>query len=79
MNLARLPGWPRFLRPTLAAAYTGMTSAQFDRAVAAGELPDPVHTSAGERYDRNALDLALDKLAGNVPASNWRERVGMRR
>lgn len=28
MNLARLPGWPRLLRATLAARYVDMTGAQ---------------------------------------------------
>ena len=72
MNLAKLPGWPRFLRHSLAAAYVDMSSAELDRAVACGEMPDPLQTSAGERFDRNALDLALDKLAGNVGEVDWR-------
>ena len=37
------------LRQTDAAKAVGMTPAQFDRAVACGEMPDPIHTSAGER------------------------------
>ena len=72
MNLAKLPGWPRLLRETLAAAYVDMPVAAFARAVACGEMPDPLQTSAGERFDRNALDLALDKLAGNVGEVDWR-------
>ena len=32
MNLARLPGWPRLLRATLAARYVDMSGAQFDKA-----------------------------------------------
>ena len=76
MNLARLPGWPRLLRATLAARYVDMTGAQFDKAVAAGELPDPLQTPAGERWDRGELDTAIDRMAGNAPANDWRARVG---
>lgn len=50
MTPSRLPDWPRLLRGTMAAAYVGMTSAQFDRAVASGEIPDPSSPDFGGKY-----------------------------
>lgn len=71
------PDWPRMLRRPLAASYAGYSAPQFDRAVAADEMPEPVHTSAGERWDRRAIDGALDRLAnGGEAVADW--RVGAR-
>jgi predicted DNA-binding transcriptional regulator AlpA len=70
---------PQLFRTRDAAHYVGMSPREFDRAIAAGEMPDPVPTIAGERWRRGDLDLAVDKLAGNVAAQDWRAKVGSAR
>jgi predicted DNA-binding transcriptional regulator AlpA len=60
------------MRRASAASYADYSRPEFDRAVAAGELPEPVHTTAGERWDRRQIDTALDRLTGNVVAVDWR-------
>jgi predicted DNA-binding transcriptional regulator AlpA len=52
---------PRLLSGADAAAYCGITPATFSKWVAAGNMPKPV---IGRRWDRKAIDLALDKLSG---------------
>jgi predicted DNA-binding transcriptional regulator AlpA len=44
--MTALPDWPRFMRRASAASYADYSRPEFDRAVAAGELPEPVHTTA---------------------------------
>jgi predicted DNA-binding transcriptional regulator AlpA len=60
------------MRRNTAAAYAEYSRPEFDRAVAAGELPEPIYTTAGERWDRRQIDTALDRLAGSVVAVDWR-------
>jgi predicted DNA-binding transcriptional regulator AlpA len=76
--MTALPDWPRFMRRASAASYADYSRPEFDRAVAAGELPDPVHTTAGERWDRRAIDAALDRLSGNAVAVDWRAEMRAR-
>ncbi|OSI66352.1 hypothetical protein BSZ22_27925 [Bradyrhizobium canariense] len=47
-----------------AAAYCGVTLNTWSKWVAAGTVPAPV--SGTRRWDRKALDLALDKASGIV-------------
>lgn len=47
-----------------AAAYLGLTRASFSKWVADGRAPKPLHGT--RRWDRKAIDLALDKLSGIV-------------
>lgn len=47
-----------------AAAYCGVTLATWSKWVAAGTVPAPL--SGTRRWDRKALDLALDKASGIV-------------
>jgi excisionase family DNA binding protein len=45
-----------------AAAYLGLTSATFAKWVADGRAPKPLPGT--RRWDRKAIDLALDKISG---------------
>ena len=45
-----------------AAAYLGLTTAAFSKWVAEGRIPKPLPGT--RRWDRKAIDLALDKASG---------------
>lgn len=49
------------------------TSRDFDKLVAVGELPLPVPTPFGERWDRHDLDAYVDGLKG-ARRADWRSR-----
>ena len=57
---------PRLMSGADAAAYCGVTPETFSKWVAAGSIPKPV---IGRRWDRKAIDLALDKASGIVAPS----------
>lgn len=50
-----------------AADYCSLSMAQFSQWVASGRLPSPLPGT--HRWDRHALDNALDKLSGLTPKS----------
>lgn len=52
---------PRGLSRQDAAAYLGLSVSAFDQWVEAGRLPGPIPDT--HRWDRKAIDLALDKLS----------------
>lgn len=58
---------PRLLSRETAAAYCGMSASRFSQLVKAKTLPGPVPGTT--RYDRKAIDVALDKLAGLTASS----------
>lgn len=60
-------GEVRLLSGPDAAAYLGITPATFSRWVADGTVPRPV--PGKRRWDRKAIDLALDKSSGIVAPS----------
>ena len=53
---------PRLLSGAAAAAYCGVTPTTFAKWAAGGIVPKPIPNT--RRWDRKALDLALDKAAG---------------
>lgn len=53
---------PRVLRRSEAAAYCGLSPRGFDEWVRAGRLPAPLPGT--KRYDRKAIDAALDRASG---------------
>jgi predicted DNA-binding transcriptional regulator AlpA len=53
---------PRLMTGAEAAAYLGLTQASFTKWVADGRAPKPLPGT--RRWDRKAIDLALDKLSG---------------
>lgn len=56
---------PRLLRKGEAAAYCAITPSRLSQLVRAGTLPGPVPGLT--RFDRLAIDRALDKLSGLTP------------
>ena len=58
--LVALP--PRGLSRDTAAAYCGVDAATFDRWRADGMVPGPMPGT--RRWDRRAIDVALDRLSG---------------
>lgn len=53
---------PRLLSKADAAAYCGLTPGGYDAWVKAGRLPGPI--AGTHRYDKKAIDAALDRLSG---------------
>ena len=81
------PGWPRLLSREEAAEYVGVSATQFDKEVAAGVWPRPLDKETIRRvlsireydcrrlrWDRRALDLAVDRLSGLGNASLTQEQ-----
>lgn len=71
MPRAPAPDWPRMMRLATGAAYCDLTVAEFERAVAAGVLPDACTLNGEKRWSRSLLDEALAKLSGEG-ARDWR-------
>ncbi len=73
------PGaWPRLMSAAMAAAYCGETSAEaFRRNVGIG-YPLPVHNKGSrQRWLREDLDAAIDRIAGRVPSQPTSGEQGM--
>ena len=71
-HLARCGISPRGLPVEAAAAYVGLSAPTFLAEVEAGSMPKPLPLRRSERkvWDREALDRALDRLAGVVGATD---------
>jgi predicted DNA-binding transcriptional regulator AlpA len=73
---------PRLMTKAEAAAYCAVTPSRFYQLVRAGTLPGPVPGTT--RYDRVAIDRALDKHAGLTaeaelsPLQEWLAKDGNR-
>jgi hypothetical protein len=65
------PDWPAMMRRPFAAAFCGVTVAEFEREVAAGRLPAPVDFAGGESWSRVQLAEALGSILGEREA-DWR-------
>lgn len=61
------PRWPRGLRRLLAAAYIGVSPNHFDVMVYDGRMPQPKRFDNRTVWDKVAVDLAFDVLAGGSP------------
>jgi hypothetical protein len=57
-----------------AAAYLDMPETAFEREVASLRLPMPLLIGGKERWDRRAIDAAIDKFTGERP-HNWRREA----
>jgi len=68
----RAPAWPLTLRRDLAAVALDMSLPQFERAVASGELPQPIMLGGEERWSVKAIETAIGRLTGE-DAKDWRE------
>jgi len=62
---------PRLMTGAEAAAYLGLTPASFSKWVADSRAPKPLPGT--RRWDRKAIDLALDEISGIPPAPVSRE------
>lgn len=62
---------PRILTRGTAAAYCSIKPGTFDHWVSLGRLPKPLPGT--KRWDRLAIDAALDRLSGLVPAGAKQE------
>lgn len=60
--MPRAPVQPRLMTKTEAAAYCGFTASRFGQLVRAGTFPASI--SGTTRWDRHAIDAALDRLSG---------------
>jgi hypothetical protein len=65
---------PRLMTGSEAAAYLGLTPATFSKWVSSGKAPPPLPGT--RRWDRKAIDLALDKISGIPPAPVLKEDQG---
>lgn len=63
----------RLLPKTQAAKYIGCSAPVFERLVSAGDIPLPVPTGYGPRWDRQDLDAYVDSLKG-PKRGDWRSR-----
>ena len=72
---------PRGLSREVGAAYCGLTPEGFDQWVKRGILPGPIPGT--QRWDRKAIDLALDRASGlqlpqddltRSPYDQWKKR-----
>jgi excisionase family DNA binding protein len=75
--MIRAPVQPRLMTKQEAAAYCAVTPSRFYQLVKAGTLPSAVPGTT--RYDRIAIDKALDKLSGLTtdaelsPYQKWKQ------
>lgn len=60
--MPRAPVTPRLMTRAEAAAYCSMSPSRFSQLVKAGTMPAAIPGTT--RYDRIAIDRALDKLSG---------------
>jgi len=67
---------PRMMRRATAAAYLDLSTAEFEREVAAGRLPMPVRFGNHDHWSTAAIDQAVAKLSGET-GSTWREKAGL--
>lgn len=71
MGARAIPQWPRMMRRSTAALYCDLTSAGFEREVAAGRLPLPVGLDGEDHWSREQIDESLDRLTG-AKSADWR-------
>lgn len=65
---------PCMMRQATAAAYCDMSTVEFEREVAAGRLPMPVRFGNHDRWSRDTIEAAVQRLTGARVAS-WREKA----
>ena len=61
-----IPDWPSAMRRTKAALYCDLSESEFEREVAAGNLPAPFNIGRREHWSKAQLDKALLIMAGEV-------------
>lgn len=72
--------WPATMKRKTAAEYLDMSEAAFEREIVAGRLPAGIMFGGREHWRKDAIDAAIDKLAGEVDEpgylKEWREKYG---
>ncbi|WP_050424734.1 hypothetical protein [Bradyrhizobium tropiciagri] len=63
------PHWPRALSKLRAAAYCSVTPQMFDRMIEDGSMPKASKFYQLQRWDRHAVDKALDALFKVEPSA----------
>jgi predicted DNA-binding transcriptional regulator AlpA len=63
--------WPAMMRRATAAAYCDLSVAEFEREIAAGNLPQPVTLGNHGHWSKSQLDQALAVLTGEAQ-KDWR-------
>jgi hypothetical protein len=77
-ELVKLGLKPRLLALELAAAYVGLSAGAFLKGVADALYPQPLQDGKRQRWDRKALDAAVDRRSGIGPSSDENEDDLMR-
>ena len=72
--MKHIPDWPRMMRRPTACAYTDLSSAEFEREIAAGRLPAPIVLGNAPHWSRADLDAHLERLTGEA-VDDWRSRT----
>jgi hypothetical protein len=72
MSIRRAPYAPMAMSRELAAQYCSLSVRDFERAVAAGELPMPFLLAGQERWNREAIETMLGCL--NEAPDDWRSK-----
>ena len=74
---ASLPGWPRLLSKSQAAAYIGLPMSQFERMIQSCSLPNSICVADSLLWDRHVLDAAISRIndqsspAKRIPAPSF--------
>lgn len=66
-----MPHWPAMMKRPLAARYCDLSVAEFEREVAAGNLPQPAMLGSKEHWSKTQLDHALAVIVGEAQ-KDWR-------
>lgn len=70
-----IPAWPGMMKRRTAAAYLDMSEQAFEREVLAGRLPQPISIGARDHWRKDAIDAALDALAGGDQVPEYRRKL----
>ena len=63
------------MKRATAAAYCDLSEGAFEREVAAGRMPSPVHLGGREHWRRDAIDAALARLSGDGEVPDYRQKL----
>lgn len=73
-----MTGWPILMTKKTVLAYLDMGEVALEREIATGRLPDGVWIGGKQRWYRNAIDNALEAIAGGS-TNDYRARFEERR
>lgn len=67
--------WPRMMKRKTAAEYCDLSESAFEREVLRGTLPCAITLGSRDHWDRQALDAALNVLAGVEAEPDYRRKL----